>query len=222
MKGVCRILNIILVPETPYLVPLQYFTTLCRFTQNLTYEKYALILNYTALYFHCIMQMNNGTIRKFSNLKLVTGIFRYPYLLADGKIRIRAGEIKAYQDQKCYAISQSGFVSGHRTCVAKETLPGFAVRIAKGKINVFVKKYFNGITTVDEYFVQQGDEGEILAYTSETMNRMIENDPDALDFFLNKKYNTPKTNRSHQPMLYGRQRSAVSYQLPAQSSARVN
>lgn len=143
----------------------------------------------------CFVQMNDGTIKNYTTLKLVTRVLKAPYLLADGNTRIGANDIKAYQNQDHYAISQKKIVSGHKTYVATETLPGFAIRIVKGKINVYTKKYFNGTNSIDEYFVQKGDDGQILAYTAETMNLLVKDDAEALDFFVSKRYNTPKSKR---------------------------
>lgn len=141
----------------------------------------------------CFVQLTDGTIRNYATLQLKTGLLKTPYLLADGKTKIYAKDIKAYQNKNHYAISQATFVSGHRSYVAKETLPGFAVRIAKGRINVYAKKYYNGVTAVDEFFVQKGDEGQVLAYTTENMNEMVRDDDEALAFFVMKKYNTTKS-----------------------------
>ncbi|MEO8770133.1 MAG: hypothetical protein ABI402_08615 [Ferruginibacter sp.] len=143
----------------------------------------------------CFIQLNDGTIKNYSSLKLITGLLKTPYLLADGKTKIMGKDIKAYQNKDHYAISQSNFTSGHKSYVATETLPGFAVRIAKGKINVYAKKYYNGVTAVDEYFVQKGEGGQILAYTTENMNMMVKDDEEALTFFVNKSYTTSKSRK---------------------------
>lgn len=140
----------------------------------------------------CFIELNDGTIKNYTTLKLETGVLKTPFLLADGKIKIMGKDIKAYQNKEHYAISQESFTSGHKSYVAKETLPGFAVRIAKGKINVYAKKCYNGVGTVDEYFIQKGDDGKILAYTTENMNNLVKNDDDALNFFMTKKYNPSK------------------------------
>lgn len=145
----------------------------------------------------CFIQLNDGTIKNYTSLKLVTGVLKTPYLLADGNIKIFSKDIKAYQNKDHYAISQENFASGHKSYVAKETLPGFAIRIAKGKINVYAKKAYNGVGTVDEYFVQKGDDGKILAYTTENMNALVKDDDEALAFFVSKAYNTTKTKKEH-------------------------
>ncbi|MDB5201172.1 MAG: hypothetical protein JWQ27_581 [Ferruginibacter sp.] len=135
----------------------------------------------------CFVSYKDGTVKYFSNLKLVTGVFTTPHLLADGKIKISGDEIKAYQNKDHYAVSQEIFCCGRKSNIAKESLPGFAVRIAAGKINVYCKKYFNGSRAVDEYFVQAGTEGKIMAYSPEIMHEMIKDNPEAAEFFKSKK-----------------------------------
>ena len=141
----------------------------------------------------CFVQMNDGTIKYYTTLKLVTGVFTSPHLLADGQVKISASEIKAYQDANHYVISQKVFTSGKHSAVAVETLPGFAIRVVQGKLNVYCKKFFNGERAVDEYYLQSGDDGEILVYTPVLMNDMVKNDPAAFNFFNNKKI------RNHMP-----------------------
>lgn len=143
----------------------------------------------------CFVQLKDGAIKPYKSLRLVTSPFSTPYLLADGKFKVRGKEIVAYQTAEHYAISQQSFTSGRKSYVSTETLPGFAVRIAKGKINVYSKKYYNGVAAVDEYFIQQGEDGKIYAYTPETINQFIEEDPEALNFFMAKQYTTPKTGK---------------------------
>ena len=135
----------------------------------------------------CFVQMNDGTIKYYTTLKLVTGIFTSPHLLADGQVKINSTEIKAYQDASHYAISQKIFASGKRSAVAVETLPGFAIRVVQGKLNVYCKKFFNGERAADEYYLQSGDEGEIQVYTPALMGDLVKNDPAAFNFFTSKK-----------------------------------
>ncbi len=133
------------------------------------------------------VKMNDGSIRHFHSLKLVTGAFKSPYLLADGTVKIQAKQIQAYQNDEHYAISQNNFINGRRSYVAVETLPGFAIRIAKGKLNVYAKKFYNGQAAVDEFFLQSGTDGQILAYTPDLMKTMIRDNHEALAFFTNEK-----------------------------------
>ena len=138
----------------------------------------------------CFVQRNDGTIQYYSTLKLVKGIFTPPHLLADGEIRINAGEIRAYQDKDHYAVSQKVFHSGKTSRVADGTLPGFGIRVIKGKLNVYNKKFYNGERAVNEYYLQLGDEGEIKLYTPELIKELVKSDATAYDYFNNKNIKT--------------------------------
>lgn len=130
----------------------------------------------------CFVQLNDGSIRYYASLKLVTGLLKTPYLLADTKTRINPGEITSYFDGIHYAVSQKTFCCGRLSYIALETLPGFAIRVVKGKLNVYAKKYFNGQKAVDEYYLQSGD-GKIMAYSPETMNQLVKDNAEAYNFF---------------------------------------
>lgn len=134
----------------------------------------------------CFVQMNDGTIKNYATLKLVTGIFKTPHLLANDSIVIMANDIKAYQNKDCYAVSQKEFTTKKQSAVAVKALPGFAVRIASGKLNVYSFKYYNGHNTTEKFFLQSGDEGQILAYTPELMNELLRDNNDAYTFFNEK------------------------------------
>jgi hypothetical protein len=136
----------------------------------------------------CFVQMNDGSIKNFETLQLVTGVFKTPHLLADGKETITAAEIKAYQNKDHYAISQKEISAATRpSYVAVDALPGFAVRIAKGKLNVYTLKYYNGHNTTEKYFLQAGgDDAPIVAYTPELLNDLVKDNTEAYTFF-NKK-----------------------------------
>ncbi len=135
----------------------------------------------------CFVQLVDGTIKNYSTLQLVTSIYKAPHLLADGKTKIYPEEIIAYQNRKHYAISAAGFsYGGHKSNIASETLPGFAVRIATGRLNVYVKKYRANDRIVDEYYFQEG-KGQILVYSPELLDALIKNEPEALEFFNNHR-----------------------------------
>lgn len=133
------------------------------------------------------VQLKDGSIKNYQSLKLVKGVFTTPHLLADGKIKIEASELIAYQNQDHYAISQSLITNGRKSFVAIETLPGFAVRIAKGKLNIYCKKFYNGRAAVDEYFIQEGSNGNIVAYSPELMKNLIKESDEAMNFFSKLK-----------------------------------
>ncbi|MEO7523370.1 MAG: hypothetical protein ABIT58_04710 [Ferruginibacter sp.] len=135
----------------------------------------------------CFVEMKDGTIKNYSRLQLMTSVYRAPHLLADGGIKIDAAEILAYQSRKHYAINASGFsYGGHKSNIATETLPGFAVRIATGHLNVYIKKFKANGKVMDEYFLQE-NEGQVLVYTPELMSALVKNSPEALAFFNNHK-----------------------------------
>lgn len=139
----------------------------------------------------CFVQLNDGSIKYYASLKLVTGILTTPFLLADNNIKITAQEIKAYQDFERYAITQSQFIAGKTSRVAVDCLPGFATRIAKGKLNIYCRKYYNGQRTVEEFFLQNGDGEKILPYSAELMQAYVKDNPAALEFFNSKKIKQP-------------------------------
>jgi hypothetical protein len=131
--------------------------------------------------------MKDGRIRHFNSLKLVTGVFTAPHLLADDGIKIYPSEIVAYQNKDHYAVSQTMLAGGRKSYVATETLPGFAVRIAEGKLNIYAKKFNSGAKCAEEYFMQWGNDGKIYAYTPELMNDILKDNPEAANYFKNKK-----------------------------------
>lgn len=147
--------------------------------------------------YDCFVKMNDGTIKQYHSLKLVTSAFSTPYLLADGKVKIKASQITAYQNKDHYAVSQRTFCCGRMSSVATETLPGFAIRTAKGRLNVYCKKYYNGQVAVDEFFLQSGDEGKIQAYSPELMAELVKDNPEALSFFTSKKFKGKLPERLH-------------------------
>ena len=133
----------------------------------------------------CFVKMNDGTIREFKTLTLVTGLFKSPHLLADGKIKIKPSEILEYKTNDQYAVSQRLFEDGRHSNVSTETLPGFAVLVMNGPLNVYSKKYFNGTVSIDEFFIQSGNEGKIYAFSIKRMTELLASQPEALNAFLN-------------------------------------
>jgi hypothetical protein len=132
------------------------------------------------------VKYKNGTVVSFQSLKLVKGLFSSPHLLADGKVKINPSEILAYQNEQHYAISQTLLADGRKSAVSIETLPGFAIRLVNGRLNIYCKKYLNGNLPVDEYFVQLGFDGKIQKYSPELMKSIIKDDEQALGFFSEK------------------------------------
>lgn len=121
----------------------------------------------------CYILKKDGSVVTFKSLKLVTGLFTSPHLLAEGKIKISGDSIMAYQDADHYAISQDYINDCRKSKVAVDALPGFAVRIAKGHLNVYSKKYFNGAKAVEEFYIQSGDTGKIVRYNQLVMEELL-------------------------------------------------
>lgn len=130
----------------------------------------------------CFVIMTDGSTKYYTTLKLVTGVLITPHLLADNKIIINAKDVLAYQDKNRYAISHSLLTTKKKSYVAAETLPGFAVRIAEGKLNVYSRKYYNGNNAVTEYFLQSGD-GDVVSYSPDLMNELVKDSPKASDYY---------------------------------------
>ncbi len=133
----------------------------------------------------CFVQMNDGTIRNYSSIKLVTGVTRKPHLLADGKTIIYPNEIVAYQNSDHYAVAQKTFCCGRISNLAVETLPGFAVRVLKGKINVYRARFPSGSGVKDDFYVQMGTDGKIMAYSPGKMNELLKDNPEIAAVFNN-------------------------------------
>jgi hypothetical protein len=141
------------------------------------------------------VQLNNGTIKHFSTLKLVTGILTTPHLLGDGKVVIKSNEIIAYQNDKHYAVSSKILASKKSAAVSVESLPGFAVKLMSGKLNVYSRKYYNGANTTEEYFLQSGDDGLIIAYSKEALKNLLKEDAKSSEFFNSKSKLLPQSQK---------------------------
>ncbi len=139
----------------------------------------------------CFVQFNDGTVKQYSSLKLVTGVLTTPHLLADNNIVLNAKDIMAYQDNHYYAVSSKIITSNKKSQVAVDALPGFAIKILSGKLNVYSRKYYNGGNTVEEFFLQQGNDGFIIAYSKDVLKSMLKEDNKALEFFNGKTKVTP-------------------------------
>lgn len=135
----------------------------------------------------CFVVLNDGTIKNYTTLKLVTAVFKTPHLLADENEVITPDAIKAYQNNQHYAIAQKDLTDAKASYVAVNTLPGFAIRVAKGKINVYTVKYYNGQNTTDKFYLQDGENGEVLHYTPELLNQFLKDNNIAFNYFNNKK-----------------------------------
>lgn len=134
----------------------------------------------------CFVQLKNGEIKYFKTLTLQTGIFTSPHLLADGKV-IKSKEVRAYQTGGVYAICEECLQFGRKSKVAREALPGFAVRIVTGKMNVYSRMYFNGAEAVEELYLQLGDDGKIVPYKAAELSKLIQNNERAMEILNGKE-----------------------------------
>lgn len=123
----------------------------------------------------CFVELNDGSIKKYASLKLVTGIFTTPHLLADGKIVIHPKELKAYRDLNYYAVSQKQFYTGAKAYVATHVLPGFAVRVVKGNLNLYALQFYGSGNVYKKYFLQNGADGEILPFSADLLSLYTNN-----------------------------------------------
>lgn len=135
----------------------------------------------------CFVVMNDGTIKTYYKIKLITGILTTPHLLADGELKILPTQIKAYKDANYYAISQREFYNTNKTHVATNVLPGFAVRELKGDVNVYSLQYFNGSNIYKRFFLQKGNNGKIMPYTTQLLNEYAKNNMEIKNFVTKKK-----------------------------------
>lgn len=169
-----------------------FFLGSCATTQNSVVQPKTETEETNTFSTSCYVVKTDGSTHQFSSLRLVTGVLVTPHLLADNKTIIESKDVLAYNDGRRFAVSQKLLNAKRTSYVAVETLPGFAVRIAQGKLNIYSRKYYNGATAVTEYFVQPGDEGEILAYTPAVMKEMIKDNNLATDYFNSKVKISPK------------------------------
>jgi hypothetical protein len=135
----------------------------------------------------CFVQYADGKIKNYATLQLVTSMFTAPHLLADGKIKIMSNEVKAYRDFNFYAITQKDFYTKTKGYVAKDVLPGFAVRVVKGNLNLYSLQFYNGQTVYEKFFLQYGDEGQITPYTPKLLNQYLKDNTEVTTYINNRK-----------------------------------
>ncbi len=120
------------------------------------------------------VELKNGEIIYFNELKMIKGVFRAPHLIGDEIHKFVGSELNAYQIDGVYSISETQIENGHKSKVAIDALPGFAKRLVTGGLNVYSKKYYNGRAAVDEFYVQSGKNGKIYVYSPEVIKMLLE------------------------------------------------
>jgi hypothetical protein len=183
------------IPAIAVLVSTTIIANSCTVSKNSIAQQQTEIKTVNETSASCFVQMNDGSIKQFTTLKLVTGLLTTPHLLGDGKVIITAKEIMAYQNERHYAVSAKILTSKKSANVSVQTLPGFAIKILSGKLNVYCRKYYNGANTADEYFLQNGNDGYIIAYSKDVLKNMLKEDAKASEFFNSKAKVSPKAKK---------------------------
>ena len=183
------------IPAIAVLISATILLNSCAVSKNSVDQQQTVLKSVNESSTGCFVQQNDGSIKQFTTLKLVTGVLTTPHLLGDGKVVINSKDIIAYQDAKQYAVSAKILTSKKSATVSVETLPGFAVKVLSGKLNVYCRKYYNGANTSDEYFLQNGNDGYIVAYSKDVLKSMLKEDINASAFFNSKTKISPRSKK---------------------------
>ena len=62
-------------------------------------------------------------------------------------------------------------------------------------MNVYFRKFYNGNNSVEEYFLQQGNDGAIVAYSSNAMKEMLKDNAKALEYYNSNAKVSPKSKK---------------------------
>ncbi len=135
----------------------------------------------------CIVYHTDGTVATYHRLKLVTGVLKTPYLLADNAIKLEPETIHAYESNGVYALSQKSFATGARGRIATRVLPGFAVKEVSGPINLYSLQVSNNNYITKKYFLQKGDNGVVVPYTATVLKDWFGNNTSIANFVKNKQ-----------------------------------
>ena len=184
-----------LVPPVALLCSALIFLNSCSVSKNSVLPPKTDTNNGNGTTSSCFVVKTDGSRQYYSTLKLVTGVLKTPHLLADNKVVIETKDVLAYQDNKRFAVSQKLLTTKKTSYVASETLPGFAVRIVNGKLSVYSRKFYNGNNAATEYFLQTGDDGEIVSYSRAVMIDLLKDNPKAADFYNSKVKVSPESKK---------------------------
>ena len=183
------------IPAVAMLISSTILVNSCAVSKNSIAPQKSAIKNVDEASASCFIQLNDGSIKQFTTLKLVTGVLATPHLLGDGNTIINSKDIIAYQNDKHYAVSAKILTSTKSGTVSVETLPGFAVKVLWGKLNVYCRKFYNGANTSNEYFLQNGSDGYIVAYSKDVLKSMLKDDINASAFFNSKTKISPTSKK---------------------------
>ena len=160
------------------------FASGCSTGKNVV-ERKEILLNAKETETGCFVIFKDGRTEFYQTLVLKTSMINAPYLLADGNTRISGNEVEAYQTEKYYAVSQVT-VNDLHSKIAIECLPGFAVRIAKGRMNVYDRRCLRTGAS-REFYIQAGDNKPIFEYSPDLMNAVIKYHYEAYNYFNSSK-----------------------------------
>ncbi|MCY7290939.1 MAG: hypothetical protein LH615_02045 [Ferruginibacter sp.] len=183
------------IPAVAVLLSVTILVNSCAVSKNSIAPQKSEVKNVNEASASCFIELNDGSIKQFTTLKLVTGILATPHLLGDGTTVINSKDIIAYQNDKHYAVSAKILTSTKSATVSAETLPGFAVKVVSGKLNVYCRKFYNGANTSNEYFLQNGSDGYIVAYSKDVLKSMLKYDINATAFFNSKTKISPTSKK---------------------------
>jgi hypothetical protein len=120
------------------------------------------------------VKFKDGHVLQCQTLVLKKGFLTTPYLLADGWYKIKAKDVERYQMDGKLAVSGTNIKDDVNSQVAIDALPGFAVRLVSGSMNVYQRSIFNGRSVFTRYYIQRGENGPIVKYSPETLKKMVE------------------------------------------------
>jgi hypothetical protein len=115
--------------------------------------------------YQCFIQLTDSTIIKYAHLKYKMPPLSYGYLQGDGeKLKYQAEDILCFQDEKGYWLRIINPSASIKPVVGRLSLDNFfAVRIAKGKIEMFMQYANNGRSVSDDryssgasYYIKKG------------------------------------------------------------------
>ncbi len=104
--------------------------------------------------YQCFIKLVDSSIIKYEHLKYKTPPLSYGYLEGDGeKLKYKAEDILCFQDEKGYWLRIVDPSLSRTPVVGRLSLDNFfAVRIAKGKIEMFMKYSNNGRSVSDDKY----------------------------------------------------------------------
>ena len=145
----------------------------------------------------CFVEFRDGTIKKYTTLefKISMRAFQSPkknpqYLLADGKEKIEPVDVVKYQTKNYYAILARELNTFPKLTKTTEALLGFAIRMEKGKINLYYMGYTeNGLFAEKDrnnegksvqfygYYLQKNNGGSFVSYTDKLLREYVKDNP---------------------------------------------